>query len=110
MSRIKKMAVITIMVFAIQMLLIPVQNVSAAGCVEAATKSAITTGVVAGGLLLLDGAFGFPVSTATAGTATAAALAAVKAALLAALYGCADASLWDKPSIPATQLPQAARR
>ena len=110
MSRTKKMAVITMFVFAVQMLLVPVQNSYAAECAESAAKSAITTGVVAGGLLLLDGAFGFPVSTATAGTATAAAFAAVKAALVAALYGCVDATLWNKPSIPATQLPQAARR
>jgi len=103
MSRTKKMAVITMFVFAVQMLLVPVQNSYAAECAESAAKSAITTGVVAGGLLLLDGAFGFPVSTATAGTATAAALAAVKAALLAALYGCVDATLWDKPSSSPSQ-------
>lgn len=103
MSRTKKLAAIIMFVFAVQMFLVPPQNSYAGSCVESAAKSAITTGVVAGGLLFVDGLLGFPVSTATAGTATAAAIAAVKAALLAALYGCADASLWDKPSSSPSQ-------
>lgn len=99
-SKVKLIATCLLFVFALQM-------VSAhdlhAGCAESGLKSAITTGVVAGGLLFLDCLFGCPVSAATAGTAAAAALTAVKAAILAALYGCVDASLWDKPSRPSLQ-------
>jgi len=95
-SKFKKIAVGIIFVFAAQMAMIPAQSY-AAGCVESGAKAAITTGVVAGGLLFLDCLFGCPVSVATAGTTTAAAIAAMKAALLAALYGCADASLWGNP-------------
>lgn len=93
----KLIATCLFLVFSLQM--VAAQS-GYAGCAAGAAQSAITTGVVAGGLLLLDGVFGFPVSTATAGTATAAALTAVKAAVLAALYGCVDASLWGKSSTP----------
>lgn len=93
-SKVKIIATCLLLVFAVQM--VAAQSY-AAGCVESGAKAAITTGVVAGALLLLDSVLGFPVSTATSGTATAAALTAVKAAILAALYGCADASLWGTP-------------
>lgn len=96
-SKVKLIATSLLLVFALQM--VAAQS-SYAGCAAGAAQSAITTGVVAGGLLLLDGVFGFPVSTATAGTATAAALTAAKAAFLAGLYGCVDASLWGKSSTP----------
>ncbi len=95
-SKVKSVASITLLVFALQMVMIPAQSY-AAGCAESGAKAAITAGVVAGGLLFLDCLFGCPVSVATAGTATAAAIAAMKAALLAGLYGCADASLWGNP-------------
>ena len=68
-SKFKKIAVGIIFVFAAQMAMIPAQSY-AAGCVESGAKAAITTGVVAGGLLFLDCLFGCPVSVATAGTTT----------------------------------------
>ncbi len=101
-SQVKKIAVAIIFIFAAQLTVMPAQNLYA-GCAESATKSAITTGVVAVGLLALDCLFGCPVAIATAGTTTAAAIAAAKAALLAALYGCVDATLWDKSSPPSPQ-------
>lgn len=96
-SKVKLIAMSLIFVFAIQM--VAAQS-SYAGCAAGAAQSAITTAVVAGGLLLLDCLFGCPVTIATAGTTTAAALVAAKAAFLAGLYGCVDASLWGKSSTP----------
>lgn len=93
-SKVKLIVTSLLFVFAIQMISAPSSH---AGCVESGAKAAITAGVVAGGLLFLDCLFGCPVSVATAGTMTAAAIAAMKAALLAGLYGCADASLWGNP-------------
>lgn len=119
MSRTKKMAVITILVFAVQMLLVPGQNSHAAGCVESAAKSVITAGIVGAGLVLLDiattGGFFTALAligsgAATVGAGTAAGLLALKGAAVAGTYGCVNASLWDKPSTPAMQLPQTARK
>ena len=70
-SQVKKIAVAIIFVFAAQLTVMPAQDLHAAGCVESGAKSAITTGLVAGGLMILDCLFGCPVAIATAGTTTA---------------------------------------
>ena len=119
MDNVKKMAACILLVFIIQIFVIPAQNSHAAGCVESATKSVITAGIVGAGLVLLDIAFtgGFFTALALAnagagavGAGTAAGLLAAKGAVVAGTYGCVDATLWEKHSNPAQQLPQAARK
>ena len=119
MSRTKKMIAIIIFGFTTQIAIIPVQNSYADGCMESATKSVITAGIVGVGLVLLDlattGGFFTALALANAGAGavgagTAAGLLAAKGAVVAGTYGCVDATLWDKASTPASQLPQSARK
>lgn len=105
MSGVKKIAVGIIFVFAVQLVMIPAQNLYAEGCVEAATKSVITASIAAIGLLALDCFLtGCLITAATVGTGGAAlGAAAIKVAAGAGAYGCVDATLWDKPSRPSSQ-------
>lgn len=116
MGRVKKIAACVLFVFSTQMVVIPAQNSYAAGCVEAATKSVITAGIVGAGLVLLDivttGGFFTALAltgsgAATVGAGTAAGMLALKGAVLAGTYGCVDATLWDKSSVSP---PQTARK
>ncbi len=119
MDKVKKIAACILFVFTTQVVVIPVQNSYAAGCVESATKSVITAGIVGVGLVLLDlattGGFFTALALANAGAGafgagTAAGLLAAKGAVVAGTYGCVDATLWEKPSNPTQQFPQAARK
>lgn len=103
--KVKLIALCLLFVFAVQML--SAHNSYAGGCVESATKSVITAGVVGAGLVLLDFAFtgGFftalalaNAGAATVGAGTAAGLLVAKGATVAGAYGCVNASLWDKSS------------
>jgi len=104
-SKVKKIAVGIIFVFAVQLVMIPAQNLYAEGCVEAATKSVITASIAGLGLLVLDCFFFGCLVTATTVGVGGAALgpAALKGAAVAGAYGCVNASLWDKPSPPSPQ-------
>lgn len=108
-SKVKKLAVCIMLVFAVQMVAIPSQPSYGEGCVASATQSVITAGVVGAGLVLLDFAFtgGFftalalaNAGAATVGAGTAAGLLIAKGAAVAGTYGCVNASLWDKSSTP----------
>lgn len=88
----RKTFILTMVVLcALLMLVIPAQEVLAAGCAEAAGKAAITTGLVFFGLSILDCLF-------TGCTFTITTLTAAKAALAAGAYGCAEAWLWTSPA------------
>ncbi len=103
-SKFKKTAACIMFVFAIQMIMIPAQNLYA-GCTESATKAAVTASIAALGLVALDClVLGCLVTATTVGTGGAAlGAAALKVAAGAGAYGCVDATLWDKPSRPSPQ-------
>lgn len=93
----------TVIILVAMAILIPVQPLFAAGCIESATKSIITAGVAGLGLLVLDCFFFGCLFTATTVGVGSVALgaAAVKGAAVAGAYGCADATLWNRATHPA---------